>query len=59
MLLLQHLEIAIFIKLLTHLLSFYGKQASDDKLNFENLHSFLWLTKLDRKNSKDITKEYN
>ena len=23
---------------------------------FENLHSFLWLTKLDRKNSKTITK---
>tara|TARA_B100001123_G_scaffold426404_1_gene540505 strand:- start:354 stop:1952 length:1599 start_codon:yes stop_codon:yes gene_type:complete len=28
-----------------------------DKLEFENLHSFLWLTKLDRKNSKKITKE--
>ena len=27
-----------------------------DKQNFENLHSFLWLTKLDRKNSKSITK---
>jgi len=27
-----------------------------DKLKFENLHSFLWLTKLDRKNSKTITK---
>ena len=28
-----------------------------DKLKFENLHSFLWLSKLDRKNSKKITKE--
>ena len=27
-----------------------------DKQKFENLHSFLWLTKLDRKNSKSITK---
>ncbi len=27
-----------------------------DKLNFENLHSFLWLTKIDRKNSKVIIK---
>ena len=28
-----------------------------DKLKFENLHSFLWLTRLDRKNSKVITKD--
>jgi len=28
-----------------------------DRFKFENLHSFLWLTKLDRKNSKNITKE--
>ena len=28
-----------------------------DKKNFENLHSFLWLAKLDRKNSKIITKD--
>jgi len=28
-----------------------------EKLKFENLHSFLWLTKLDRKNSKIITKD--
>ena len=27
-----------------------------DKLKFENLHNFLWLTKLDRKNSKSTTK---
>ena len=27
-----------------------------DKQKFENLHSFLWLTKVDRKNSKIITK---
>ena len=27
-----------------------------DKLKFENLHSFLWLAKLDRKNTKIITK---
>jgi len=30
--------------------------SSKDKLSFENLHSFLWLTRLDRKNSKSITK---
>ena len=29
---------------------------SANNLDFENLHSFLWLAKLDRKNSKDITK---
>jgi len=28
-----------------------------EKKNFENLHSFLWLAKLDRKNSKLITKD--
>ena len=28
-----------------------------DKLKFENLHSFLWLARLDRKNSKIITKD--
>ena len=27
----------------------------DDKQEFENLHSFLWLAKLDRKNAKTIT----
>ena len=27
-----------------------------EKQEFENLHSFLWLTKLDRKNNKTITK---
>ena len=27
-----------------------------DKQNFENLHSFLWLSKIDRKNSKETTK---
>ena len=29
---------------------------SDDKKKFKNLHSFLWLTKLDRKDSKNIVK---
>ena len=33
------------------------KTSVKDKLKFENLHSFLWLTRLDRKNSKTITKE--
>jgi len=28
-----------------------------DRQKFENLHDFLWLTKLDRKNSKNITKD--
>tara|TARA_Y100000590_G_scaffold462146_1_gene625514 strand:+ start:713 stop:2371 length:1659 start_codon:yes stop_codon:yes gene_type:complete len=32
------------------------KIKAKDKLNFENLHSFLWLARLDRKNSKIITK---
>tara|TARA_B100000029_G_scaffold318544_1_gene311064 strand:+ start:868 stop:2523 length:1656 start_codon:yes stop_codon:yes gene_type:complete len=30
------------------------KTLPKDKLKFENLHNFLWLTKLDRKNSKGI-----
>ena len=29
----------------------------DNKIEFENLHSFLWLAKLDRKNSKAVTKD--
>ena len=33
------------------------KTSVKDKLKFDNLHSFLWLTKLDRKNSKIITKQ--
>ena len=33
------------------------KTSVKDKLKFDNLHSFLWLTKLDRKNNKIITKE--
>jgi len=32
------------------------KTSVKDKIKFNNLHSFLWLTKLDRKNSKIITK---
>tara|TARA_E500000331_G_scaffold147932_1_gene144041 strand:+ start:570 stop:2225 length:1656 start_codon:yes stop_codon:yes gene_type:complete len=28
-----------------------------NKLEFENLHSFLWLTRLSRKNNKDLTKK--
>ena len=33
------------------------KTSVKDKLKFDNLHSFLWLTRLDRKSSKIITKE--
>ena len=33
------------------------KTSIKNKQEFENLHSFLWLTKLDRKNSKNITKD--
>jgi len=33
------------------------KTSVKDKLKFENLHSFLWLVRLDRKNSKIITKD--
>jgi len=32
------------------------QQSFKDKKIFDNLHGFLWLTKLDRKNSKEITK---
>jgi len=32
-------------------------RAKKEKQKFENLHSFLWLNKLDRKNSKIITKD--
>ena len=32
------------------------KIKDEDVKNFKNLHSFLWLTKLDRKNSKSTTK---
>jgi len=32
------------------------KISTKNKQKFENLHSFLWLSKLDRKNTKDITK---
>ena len=31
--------------------------STKEKQEFENLHSFLWLTRLDRKNSKNITKK--
>ncbi len=33
------------------------KTNTKDKLKFENLHNFLWLSKIDRKNSKIITKD--
>ena len=33
------------------------KKNSTNKLEFENLHSFLWLAKLDRKNTKSVTKK--
>ena len=33
------------------------KTSAEDKLKFDNLHSFLWLAKLDRKNSKATTKK--
>ena len=33
------------------------KTSAKEKQEFENLHSFLWLNKLDRKNSKIITKD--
>ena len=33
------------------------KISTKEKQKFENLHSFLWLGKLDRKNNKIITKE--
>ena len=33
------------------------KTSIKDRQKFENLHNFLWLTKLDRKNIKNITKD--
>jgi len=46
-----------FYKITNTAPSLLWKTIIKDKQKFENLHSFLWLTKLDRKNSKNITKE--
>ena len=44
--------------LIFNLLSIQNLFAVDtkDKLKFENLHNFLWLSRLDRKNSKTLVK---
>ncbi len=46
-----------FYKIATTSPELLWKTNVKDKLKFENLHSFLWLTKLDRKNAKMITKD--
>jgi len=46
-----------FYKIINVVPKLLWKTSVKDKLKFENLHSFLWLTRLDRKNSKIITKD--
>ena len=46
-----------FYKITTTSLEELWKTHIKDKQKFKNLHSFLWLTKVDRKNSKIITKD--
>ncbi len=46
-----------FYKLTTISPEVLWKKEIKDKQQFENLHSFLWLTKIDRKNSKIVTKD--
>jgi len=45
-----------FYKITNTSLELLWKTSKKNKQEFENLHSFLWLTKLDRKNNKIITK---
>ena len=45
-----------FYKIVSTAPELLWKTNRKEKLKFENLHSFLWLTRLDRKDSKDITK---
>jgi len=45
-----------FYKIVTTAPELLWKTNIKEKLKFENLHSFLWLTRLDRKDSKEITK---
>ena len=45
-----------FYKITNTSLELLWKTSRKNKKEFENLHSFLWLTKLDRKNNKTITK---
>ena len=44
-----------FYKISSTLPILLWKTKKKEKLKFENLHSFLWLTKLNRKNNKDLT----
>ena len=46
-----------FYKITNTLPELLWKTDHNDKQKFENLHSFLWLAKLDRKNSKIVTKD--
>jgi len=46
-----------FYKITNTLPELLWQTSIKDRQKFENLHGFLWLTKLDRKNSKNITKE--
>ena len=49
-------SIGDFYKIANTKLELLWKISIREKQEFENLHSFLWLTRLDRKNSKTITK---
>ena len=46
-----------FYKITNTLPELLWQTSIKDRQKFENLHGFLWLTKLDRKNSKNITQE--
>ena len=46
-----------FYKIINTTPKLLWKTSTKEKQEFENLHSFLWLNKLDRKNSKIITKD--
>ena len=46
-----------FYKITNTLPELLWQTSIKDRQKFENLHGFLWLTKLDRKNSKNITKD--
>ena len=46
-----------FYKITNTLPKLLWQTSIKDRQKFENLHGFLWLTKLDRKNSKNITKD--
>ena len=49
-------ELINFYKIVNISPNLLWKTEIKEKRKFENLHSFLWLTKINRKNSKNLTK---